>query len=165
MSESETLFSIAQVAIGLAGFSAIVVGFKRLESGDWHRADADRFNGMLIHAMCAALFCVLPSILAPFAPSASALWTLASALIGLQIAVHAGLVLTLSSTDLAGRIQVGGFAAAVVLLQASNVLGVGFDHAFGPYLVGVLWHVIQAGVLFVMMTFVRAADIRDDSRD
>ena len=59
MSESETLFSIAQVAIGLAGFSAIVVGFKRLESGDWHRADADRFNGMLIHAMCAALFCVL----------------------------------------------------------------------------------------------------------
>ena len=111
MSESETLFSIAQVAIGLAGFSAIVVGFKRHESGDWRRADADRFNGMLIHSMCAALFCVLPSILDPFAPSASALWTLASALLGLQIAVHASPVLTLSSTDLAGGIQCSAWAS------------------------------------------------------
>jgi len=49
-----------------------------------------------------------------------------------------------------------------VLLQVLNVLGVGFDHAFGPYLVGVLWHVSQSGVLFAMRTFARAADVRGD---
>jgi len=161
VSESETLFSIAQLAIGLAGFSAIVVGFKR-ESGYWRRADADRFNGMVIHSMFAALFCVLPSILDPFVRSPTALWTFASALLGVQIALHAGGVVALSTTDLIARVVVGALAAGAVLLQVLNVLGVGFDHTPGPYRVGVLWHVIQAGVLFLMLTFVRAADIRDD---
>jgi len=97
--ELDTLFTLGEVAIGMAGFSAIVVLFKRGDSGRWRADDADRFNGMLIHAMAAAFFCVLPAFLAVLIDAPSRLWVVGSALLGTQIALHTGIVLRLPSTQ------------------------------------------------------------------
>lgn len=154
MPEFDTLFALAEIAVGLAGFSAIVVLFKQRDSGKWFAADADRFHGMVLHAMAAALFCVLPSLVAVFVDDPASVWRWSSAVLGLQVAGHAATVVALSSTGPFGRLVtiVGG--ASVAMLLCANVLGLGFAQEFGPYLVGVAWHLAHAGVLFVMLVWV-----------
>jgi hypothetical protein len=48
---------------------------------------------------------------------------------------------------------------ASAALQLLNLLGARFAHEFGPYFVGVLWHVFQSASLFVWLIWVRAEDI------
>lgn len=162
--EPQVLFTVAEISIGLAGFSAIVVLFKRRDSGKWLPADADRFNGMVIHSLAAALFCFLPALLGLFVSGdsdASGVWRVGSAVLGLEVLVHAGLIVSLPSTPRgsAGAVLVGG--GGVVLLQFANVAQIGFAGEFLPYLVGVLWHVVHAAILFLMLIWVRDADIEE----
>ena len=60
--QTDTLLALAEVAVALAGFSAIVVVLKRGVTGQWTSHDADRFHGMIIHAIAAVVFCLLPMI-------------------------------------------------------------------------------------------------------
>jgi hypothetical protein len=157
--ELDTLFALGEVAIGMAGFSAIVVLFKRRESGKWRAQDADRFNGMLLHAMAAAFFCALPAVLRALIDATATLWAVASGLLGAQIALHAGIILRLPSTRTPTRAAVGVGGLAALAFQVLNVAGVGVPRGFAPYLIGVLWHLLHAGVLFVMLIWVRAEDV------
>ncbi len=45
----------------LAGFSAVVVSFKKRDANTWLKLDADRFHGMILHAIL-ALLSLLPAI-------------------------------------------------------------------------------------------------------
>ena len=49
----------------------------------------------------------------------------------------------------------------VIVIQALNVLSIYFSREFGPYLLGILWHVFHAGVLFVALVWVRSSDSSD----
>jgi hypothetical protein len=151
--EFETLYALAEIAVAMAGFAAIVVLFKRRSSGGWATADADRFNGMLLHAMAAGFFCIFPPFVSVFTSSASVLWTIASASVAVQLLAHAGIIFWLPSSSLATRLSLV-VPLALVSLQVLNVLGVHFTHEFRPYLAAVLWHIFQAGFLFVMLVFV-----------
>ena len=159
MSELDTLFGLAEIAVGMAGFSAIVVLFKRRDSGKWLPRDADRFNGMLIHAMAAALFCLLPAFVKALVEDPSTIWTIASALIGVQISLQAAVVMRLRSTGGVARTVVVAGALVAVAFQVLNVADWGITRGFAPYLIGVLWHLLQAGTLFVMLIWVRAEDV------
>jgi hypothetical protein len=160
MSEFQTLYALAEIAIAMAGFAAIVVLFKRRSSGAWDRADADRFNGMLLHAMAAGSFCIVPPFLWVFVPDASAVWTISSAFAGVQMLAHAGVVFALPSTSRPVRLLLI-VPLGLVVLQLLNVFGLYFDRGFRPYLAAVLWHIFQAGLLFVTLVFVRPEDTDD----
>ncbi len=157
--ETEVLFSLAQVAVALAGFSAIVVLFGRGESGRWRRAQADRFHGMVVHAMVAVLFCLLPLLIGVFTADRTIIWNLSSALLGVEIVGHVSAVLFMSSTvgaRVRSFIAIGYLFGAV---QFMNVAGIEFDHEFRAYLAGVVWHVIMSGLLFLMLIWVPDADV------
>ncbi|MGH0030657.1 MAG: hypothetical protein ACQGVC_12760 [Myxococcota bacterium] len=158
--ESERLLTLAEIAVAMAGFSAIVVLFKRREPGTWLATDADRFNGMIVHSMMAAALCGLPMLIGVFTHDVHRLWTIASAVMGLQVAGHAGLVLFyLQTTQRWAAAIVGAGGLTVVVLQVLNVLGIGFDAEFGPYVVGVCWHLFHTGMLFTMLVWVREESI------
>lgn len=159
MPEIERLYSLAEISIGLAGFSAIVVMFRRRDSGTWSPADADRFNGMVFHAMAAAFFCVLPAIVGVFVEGPR-VWTVCSAVLGLQIVGHAIGVVLLATTGGWARAMILGGGGAAAGLQALNAFGVAFDHEFGPYEIGVLWHVLHAGFLFLLLVWVPRSAVR-----
>lgn len=161
MAEFETLFALAEISVALAGFSAIVVIFKRREDGSWHRADSDRFHGMVLHAMAAAFFCLLPALIAVFTGDTGVVWKIASGALGAQVLGHAAIIARLPTTRRLDVVVALLPGLVVVVLQAMNVLGIRFAGEFGPYLAGVVWHVFQAGVLFVALIWVRAADIGD----
>lgn len=163
MSGFETLYALAEIAIAMAGFAAIVVIFKRRSSGGWAVADADRFNGMLLHAMAAGLFCILPPFLSVFTADASVVWAIASSFAAVQILAHAGVILTLPSSSRPVRIALV-LPLGMVVLQALNVFEIYFAREFRPYLGAVLWHMFQAGLLFVMLVFVRREDTEGANR-
>ena len=47
----ETLISLAEVAIAIAGFASIVLVVKSTSSQKWLKQDTDFFTGMALHAM------------------------------------------------------------------------------------------------------------------
>jgi len=157
LTEFETLYALAEVSVAIAGFAAIVVIFKRGDSGHWRASDADRFNGMLLHAVAAGFFCLLPSLLSVFTSSLTTVWTVASAALGLQILLHSAIIFWLPTSGLVAR-AVLLLALGAFVLQVLNVFGVYFSGAFGPYLAGILWHVTQASFLFVTLVWVRKSD-------
>ena len=161
MAQSGLLYSLAEIAVTIAGFSAIVVLFKRSDSGTWRPADADRFNGMLIHAMAAVFFCVLPSLIAVFETNEGTIWSIASAVLGVQIVGHAIVIFRLEAIGLRGRLFLV-MALGAAVLQILNVFAIHFSREFGPYLVGVLWHVLHAGGLFVSLVWARSSDTRSE---
>ena len=157
MPESEALYALAEIAVAMAGFSSIVVLFKRSDSGTWNPADADRFHGMLLHSMAAVFFCLFPSLVAVFAGSEAAVWTIASAVLGAQVLLHSVVIFNLPSTRGAARLAIV-LALGVVVLQILNILAIHFAREFRPYLVGVLWHLLHAGGLFVGLVWVRSSE-------
>ncbi|MGH0037224.1 MAG: hypothetical protein ACQGVK_19540 [Myxococcota bacterium] len=161
MFEPQVLFTLAEIAVALAGFSAVVVLFKRRDGGEWATADADRFHGMVLHAMAAVFFSLLPSMIDVFVARPDLVWRIASGLFALQILLHVSVVLRLASTTGQSRyFMVVGLLAAGLL--ALNGVGVGFEGEFGPYLIGVLWHVLQSATLFVWLIWIPQGQIRSD---
>jgi hypothetical protein len=159
LKEFETLYTLVEISVALAGFSAIVVLFKRSDSGKWNATDADRFNGMLIHAMSAAFFCVLPPLISVFSTDEKIVWAVASGILGIQIVGHSLVIWRLPSADFLIRSYLL-FALGAVVLQVLNVAEIHYAREFRPYLVGVMWHLISAAVLFMGLIWVPAADVQ-----
>jgi hypothetical protein len=158
--QTTILLSLAQLGVAFAGFAAIVVLFGRSDGGRWKGHDrADRFHGMVVHALVAVLFCLMPLIIDAFTPRPEAVWRIGSALLGAEIVAHATAVLMMAST-IGGRARgVVAFGYVVAVQQFMNVTGVGFDRAFDAYLVGVVWHLLMSGALFLMLIWVPKSDV------
>lgn len=161
MKEFETLYALVEISVALAGFSAIVVLFKRSDSGKWLAADADRFNGMLTHAMAAALFCILPPLISVFSTDETVIWSIASGILGVQIVIHSVVIWWLPSADLFVRSYLL-MALGAVILQFLNVAEIHYAREFRPYLFGVLWHLVTAAILFMSLVWVRSDDTQSE---
>jgi hypothetical protein len=158
--QTSVLLSLAQLGVAFAGFAAIVVLFGRGEGGRWKgRHHVDRFHGMIVHALVAVFFCMLPLVIDAFTTRADAIWRIASALLGVEILVHStGVMLMPSTIGLRARVTVAiGYLIAVV--QFMNAAAYEFERPFEAYLVGVVWHVFMSGALFLMLIWVTRADV------
>ena len=60
MEGSDVLIVIAEIAVGLAGFSGVVVTLGRRSSGPWQKDEKLRFNQLLGFALGCAFFAILP---------------------------------------------------------------------------------------------------------
>jgi hypothetical protein len=153
--QTSVLLSLAQVGVAFAGFAAIVVLFSRSDTGRWRGTmRADRFHGMVVHAMAAVLFCLLPWLIAAFTGDAAIIWSVASAVLGLEIVVHVtGVILMPSTIGVASRTTIAvGYGVAAI--EFMNAAGIRFERAFEPYVVGIVWHVVMSGVLFLMLVWI-----------
>lgn len=157
MPEFDTLYTLAEIAVALAGFAAVVVLFKRTDSGKWTLEDADRFNGMLMHAMAAGFFCILPPFLSVFTSDPALVWKVGSIALGTQIVAHSWKILSLPSSTILVRASLV-VPLVVAILQLLNVTEFVYSAEFRPYLAGVLWHIFQSGLLFTLLVFLRASD-------
>ena len=160
----DTLLTLAEVAIALAGFAAIVVIFKRAADGKWRRRDADQFHGMVVHAIFAVAFCLLPSFLNLIIQDVVTTLHAACAVLGVQIITHAFGVMRLASTGWAAKIALG-FGVLVGLIQFAAFSDWGVLRELEIYILGIMWHIIQAGLLFVMLVWIPTDDIASDDRN
>jgi hypothetical protein len=157
--------SIAEVGIGLAGFSGIVVAFIH-RKGIMTTLDRIRLGILLSAAFGAVFLALLPFGLVSVHLDGPMLWVTASA-------VHA----TVSALQLAGLailtrrffgshrhifnlgvlIPVFTLYVANTGLQVINLSGVIWVPSLGPYYFGLLWLIFHAGLQFARILFVRVS--------
>jgi hypothetical protein len=149
----DLLLTLAEVAVTLVGFSALVSLFQTTRDGALD--DAERFVIRLLieTGLQAAFFSVLPHTLVAFGLSEATVWRPASGV----FALAGTCIITLNwrrarALDLGRRpvdlaIIVAGLAVLVVL--ALNCLGIGFSGTAGPYVLAVLWSLAVAAFFFL----------------
>lgn len=151
MEQGETLLTIAEIAVALAGFASIVsVIAQRIEEGS-RVADSHRLRLMLEVALRNAGFAVLPLPLLPVASSDPLVWRIASGLYLAVALVHGGIRLktqrTIGPRWFTHSAQF--FLAATSIACLANILGLGGAHAFSLYLVSLLFGLSVSGLAFL----------------
>ena len=163
MEGSEILQLLAELAIGVLGFSGVVAVLGRRSAGEWSRVDRSRFLWMIW-----ATALVLASSLIPFllhhggiggpalwgwcSAIAAAAWTLVPAA-GLWIG---WLFFPNPSTPGVSKLAVAYVWPSMVatpLLLALNALAIGFDRTFAPYLAALLLAFGSPVILFIRLLY------------
>lgn len=161
----DALLTLAEVAVALAGFSSVVVLFRRggVQS-EWRPEDRFRFRVMLEASLLAAFFALLPLAISGLGVRGPLLWRVSSGLLAASLLV--GLTqMMLARTEGATRAlnpALGSSIAAAhgltLLVQVSNVVGAPpFPLGPGPYVFGVVWLTVYSGLMFyrLMMAPIR----------
>ena len=154
---SDNLLALAELAIALAGFSAIIVVLRNNESEKWAPRDVDYFHGMITHSAFATFFCLLPALVNLVVQDTVLTLKVCCALIGLQIVSQAVLVLRLPSS---GKLATGAmiFGLLLGLSQLLIFTAWGENHEINFYQGAIIWHILQAGLLFVMLVWIPHSD-------
>ena len=157
----DSLLGLAEVAVALAGFSAVVIVLRRSADGRWDEASADKFHGMIIHAICAVAFSFLPSLLNVLVQDVTTTLHIACGVLGVQILGHCiGVALMPTSKWLARAAMILG--ALIGALQFAAFTDWGINRELDIYIVGVIWHILQAGMLFVLLIWIDRDEIEAD---
>jgi len=160
MIDMDTLFVMAEISIGIAGFSAIILVFKKTASGTWYSADANRFQGMLMHAVLATMLSFVPSLVAGFTPDPEVIWTISSTLLALTTLVHTLVGIYVERyAPIGNRIWLLMGGSIVILLQILNLVDFFPGYPLGPYMAGIYWHMLAAALLFIRLVWIPESDI------
>ena len=160
MPGSDFLQTLAEISIAFAGFSSIVVLFRRREADEWTPEDAFRYRTMLLMSLAALFYSVLPSGIHYWEVSDPVVWRSSSAALSIFIAYVAasGLPISLRFAR-EGRISlriVVVFSLCIfgaLLVQGFNLFG---PPKPGPYITGVLVILGSAGLAFFRLVYIRA---------
>ena len=164
-----TLLGIASIATAISGFSGIVAVFSGRSDGKWPPAERFRTTNMLILSLGACLLSFVPLIEEFFRVPDPMLWTVASAgLLVFSLLYFARTVIALRSPELRRPgvlvlwVRYVYFAClfAAIALQVCNVAGFGFARGAGPFMAGLAFTLIPAGLqfAFLVLTPLNAAD-------
>jgi hypothetical protein len=144
----------------MAGFSAVVVIFKRQTTDTWHKQDADRFHGMVTHSILASIFCFLPFLLVEFLGSDAEALRWCGGMLGISTGIHLTIAVRLErSRSIWTKLLLVGGGGIIVLLLILNTVSNLPRYNLGLYLLGVFWHILQAAILFVMLIWIPASQI------
>jgi hypothetical protein len=161
----EALSTIAEVGLGLAGFTGILVALGRSTETS-SRPAVLRLLLLLVSSLGAVFLALLPFALHESGVGSAACWRLSSALLAVFTSI--------SLASLGYRIHrhreefgqlfsgtvfvvVGTGSLVIVALQVANIAGLGALPRSGPYLFGLLWLLFVASIQFVRILFVRPA--------
>lgn len=155
MAESDVLLSMAEVAVALLGFAAIVSVFRQRDT--W-RPDG-RFWAMVAAGTGTLVFSLLPL---PFLFGGSETWRTCSILLGVYALGYCVFLTGSFRRDRAansatnipifvGLMSGSAFSCALLLVSAAGYLG---PPAVWPYLAGLVWFQIATAVIFVRLLVV-----------
>jgi hypothetical protein len=159
----EALSTIAEVGLGLAGFTGILVALGR-SGATFSRPEVLRLLLLLVSSFGAVFLALFPFALHESGVSGVACWRLSSAVLaaftsislaylGYQIQRHRGEFGELFSRVVFVSVATGSLV--IVVLQLGNVVGLGAPPRSGPYLFGLLWLLFIASLQFARILFVR----------
>jgi hypothetical protein len=159
----DTLLTLAEVSLGLAGFAGIVVVFGR-GRGALPPADSLRLAALVAASLGTLFFSLIPIALHFLGVAEPELWQWSSAIMVVAI-VPAHAIGALRIRSIARQmfevtpVYLLGIGACILvgnlIAQVSNVLGVGSLPNFGVYLVGLIVYLGFAATQFARMLFVR----------
>jgi hypothetical protein len=154
---NETLSSIAEISITLAGFSGLLAAFRSSKSSV--REELRRITSIFVFCFAVIVASFLPAIVETFSPGSDLNWQLSVFLISL-VAIFSPIntILMVRTGQIRLQFPVGSLSMMAVLftvglMQIGALVGIIPGAPQGYLLVGVLWLVTHAGYLFVTTLF------------
>ena len=164
MNPSETLSTVAELALGLAGFTGVLVVLGR-QPGRFSPAESFRLAVLLVGSLSALFLSLVPLILHDFGLAGVHLWRVSSGLMATSL-LCSGAYLAKPLARFRGSeseaysawvlASLTGGAAFVLILQVVNLTGFLWPTGQGPYSFGLLFLLAGAVVQFVRILFVRS---------
>ena len=165
-----TLLGIGSVATAIAGFSGVVAAFGGRADGTWLPAERFRTTNMLILSLAASLLSFVPLTEELLRVPEQVLWLIASAALFVFCLFYSvRTMILLRRPSLRGPgvlvewVKPVYFVclALAMILQALNVVGVVVERGPGPFIGGLMFVLIPAGLMFVVLvlTPLRSADL------
>ena len=157
MEASNELLVIAELGIGLAGFSGVVVAFRR--SGGLRRPERFLFIALVTAALCVAFLAFVPFGFHYAGQAGATLWmgssaVMASVWLGVMFSLFPSIPAEMWSTPPLGKAGAAlstGLPVLIPFFQIANV--VGWPMESGPlfYLVGLVLWLLNASMTFVSL--------------
>jgi hypothetical protein len=162
---TETLLTIAEVGLGIAGFSGVMTAFIQ-RPGALTRIEIYRISVLLGASFGAMFLAFVPLVLTQFSQPLVRIWGAASAIMCVYSLVGATAYLVASrrisrhapeifNRYLFATVTVGHLAN--IGLKFFNVVAANAASASGIYIVGLLWYVLHAAIQFSRMLFIQPA--------
>ena len=162
MDQSETLRTIAEIGIALAGFTGVVAVLGRRSGGDWSPLEALRLHVLIQTSLLVVFLSFLPILLLR-AASAETAWRTANGACGLALVVTTYVIVTrwrASGYSWEGAsVRVARLLGAIstvalfliLLLQFAAALGFSLLDAFLVYALGLLYLLALGAMNFVFL--------------
>lgn len=158
----QSLQIISEIGIGLAGFSGLIVAFRK-DAGPLTNVQKYRLQVLLALAFGAMFLALLPELLHYMGVPPDRLWTLAALVLSCYSVVFviwwviASHRLKASVPEIFNWFAFSRMAAGhiiVVLLQLAVIFSLLDDNSPGPYLAALIWYLLHAVQQFTRMLFV-----------
>lgn len=169
MDGSDVLLAICEVSIAFAGFTSIVGVLGQRGGGHWDAEDSFRLWLMIESSLATLFFSLLPLALHHLSLDGATVWGLSSGAMAAFLLLHMAVVAPRLHTLARGgkwstrRFEplIGALIIATLAVQSLNGLGIGFQHSFGAYLLGLILFLGLASMHFVaLLVAVHASDSR-----
>jgi predicted membrane protein len=106
---------------------------------------------MDLHTIFAVFFCFLPALVNVFVQDPVSTLRIAGVILGIQLVLHGALVTFLPTTK--GLFTVFPIAGCLFgFLQFGSFIDWGAQREFEFYIAGIIFHVLQSGTLFLLLT-------------
>jgi hypothetical protein len=140
MDHEDILLTLAEVSVALAGFSGVVAVFGRRDPGTWSFADRFRFFALVHTSLSSLLLCILPFGLVVFDIP----------VVGFFTSRHFLAASSSERAEFTSGVMPVTFAilAPILVLSIYNVVVGG---TFGPFLVALIYLLVQSSFLFARM--------------
>ncbi len=166
MEAREELLNIAEIAVGIAGFSGVIAAF--LQRGGLHQVDRVRFINLFSTAFSTLLLAYVPIVLSHLVDDPEQVWSLSSGVMIVAWLVASTLSFLLVFPTVREHVYGPLPFALLVLPSVANlvvqVLNLGgwlWHPGFLAYLVGLFSYLYGSGLMFVYVILYRPPDSAD----
>ncbi len=170
MEGSDVLLAICEVSIAFAGFTSVVGVLGQRGGGGWDTEDSFRLWLMIEASLATLFFSLVPFVPHYFSLSDTTVWNISSGVMAVFLLVHMAVIgprvrnLGRSGQWSTRRFEplIGVIIVVTFVIQSLNVIGIGFDHSVGAYLLGLILFLALAALHFVaLLVAVHASSPRD----
>ena len=164
MEPSETLLTLAEIAVALAGFTGIVGALGQRSAGADRALGWLRLRAMLEVSLRNAAFAILPLPFLGFAGDETLVWRIASGAYLVTVVAYIVFRRTRSAGPAESSTLSGPFLSLLpvsLLACLANVFGLAGPNAFSLYLLSLVLGLVTAGLLFLSV----AATLLREDRD
>ncbi len=167
MNIPQSLQVIAEIGIAFAGFSGLIVAFRR-NAGPLSNVQKYRLQILLSLAFGAMFLSLLPELLLDLGVQKSDLWRLASIVLTLYTVAFLVWWITASQRiktsvpeifNWSAFSRMAGGHVAVVLLQLAVIFSILEDVQPGAYTAALIWYLMHAAQQFTRMLFVQPKNV------
>ena len=161
----DVLTILAEIFVAFAGFTGIVAALGQRSEGKWRPVDVIRFRALLEASLAGLVLSVAPYGFHYFGVAEAITWSFGSFLVAMYV-VSALLRAIQKQKELRAtkdpdfvpgvRLILVSLSVPVVAIQLLNTIGVGLQHTFSGFLVGLIYLLILCCAMFVLLLrFVR----------